>query len=154
MIEFLTLHFFIAIFGSLVIFHVSKLFKNLVNSPITRLIIYPLFFCFFGVFLLQKISINLLLIFSLEGYIFFQIVNLANTSRRIKFLFDFCPSSKEGSKELDKSHNLSRIQSLETCGVIHKSKGIFVVQNNLIYLLMRILSKLLSFASFENNKPR
>lgn len=64
---------------------------NFFNSPVKRLFFIPLLYFLLNIFiyfLFKKIilSFNFIFILFVEGYILFQLVNLANTSRRINYL--------------------------------------------------------------------
>lgn len=148
---FLLMHILTVVSASLIVFIASKSFKILKKSPILRMIIYPVFFCFYGMGLAQSFSFDMFLIFGLEGYVFFQIVNLANTSRRIEFLFNFPCSIQKQSFALEDIHNLSRISSLESSGVIQRLGKKYVVRGNFIYFSMAVISKVTNLLSFKNN---
>ena len=128
-------------------FLVLKRSDLLIQSPISRLIFIPLFFVTFG-FILSVFS-NTAMLFQnlLEGYIFFQIVNLSNTSRRTQSILHRVFPNIKG--ELKDTHNSSRIESLIASGVLEKCGDNFRLNKGYMYKLMLYISKLINLFSFK-----
>jgi hypothetical protein len=117
----------------LLIYLIKK--KDIFKSPIKRLFYIPLIYFFLNITFDKFIlSINLTLInciiFLLEGYIIFQFVNLANTSRRMHYLIN---KSDKNNLSIDERINYFVKDGFLTTGETNED---FIVNKKFQYELL------------------
>lgn len=135
----LIFHVFGIIIVAVLAFAVCQRIHVLRVSPIARLAFIPFWFatCFF--FVGQYDTSASILSSIMEGYLFFQLVNLANTSRRTqKLLLKLYP---EKYQKADGSHNDTRVKSLTSAGFIIVEDDKVYIKHNLKFLTMQIVSR-------------
>jgi len=117
-------------------------FNFLRSSSINRLFAFPMFIILFSnffsyVFNSKFLSFNEIQDAVLAGYIIYQIVNLATTSRRFQQLMKLSLYFKNNKDEV-----LERIVSLIKANILFPKGSEYIINKNLLFYIMLLISKL------------
>ena len=120
---------------------VSK-FNFLRSSSINRLFAFPMFVIIFSnsfsyLFDSKFLSFNKLQDAILAGYIIYQIVNLASTSRRFQQLMKLSLYFKNNKDEVSE-----RIVSLIKANILFSKGAEYIINKNLLFYIMLLISKM------------
>jgi hypothetical protein len=123
-----------------------KFNKRLSKSSILRLFFIPLLYLLlqstFAIINTTSIT-NSVFIWALQGYIWYQIINLANTSRRCMELVSI---QYPNFKMSQKTQNEQRIASLAFASIlVKKYQDIFEIKHNLIFYSLFFIQKFIFF---------
>ena len=117
-------------------------FNFLRSSSINRLFAFPMFIILFSnsfSYILNSkfLSFNELQDAILAGYIIYQIVNLATTSRRFQQLMKLSLYFKNNKDEVTE-----RIVSLIKANILFRKGSEYIINKNLLFYIMLLISKL------------
>ena len=139
------LHTGFSVMIALSCFLLCKQIQTLRTSPIARLIFVPVWFLVCFQFTQDVDPLSDALSSLLEGYLFFQLVNLANTSRRTQRIL--CALHPKHYKHFEERHSEDRIQSLLSAGTIRVDGTQFFVNKNGNFWTMRTIAKFVAMIS-------